>query len=169
MSTTISKKKLKELMEIQKKYKALQKMAKTNKKVKTVLDTNEQKQKLDTAISNMKRQTTRINNQITKVNQRFKQALPDFRQFDSAYKNTIAMYKTTEKHTTTPDDPQIFMKNIEKPTRQFLKYKLNGEPNLKVQSILWVEFVNRNKDVLITPRDIMEHLSESFNKTSDED
>ena len=89
MSTTISKKKLKELMEIQKKYKALQKMAKTNKKVKTVLDTNEQKQKLDTAISNMKRQTTRINNQITKVNQHFKQALPDFQQFDSAYKNTI--------------------------------------------------------------------------------
>ena len=56
------------------------------------------------------------------------------------------MYKTTEKHTTTPDDPQIFMKNIKKPTRRFIKYKLNDEPNLKVQSILWVEFVNKNKD-----------------------
>ena len=141
MSTTISEKKLKELLEIQKKYKGLQKIAKSNKKVKTVLDKNEQKQKIDKTMANMKRQTTRINNQITKVNKQYKQALPDFGIVDSAFKNTLAMYKTTEKHTTTNDDPQIFMKNIKRPTTRFLKYKLNDDANLKVQSILWVEFV----------------------------
>ena len=62
MTTTISKKKLKELLNIQKKYKGLEKQAKSNNKVKSILNTNEQKQKMDKVISNMKRKTTRLNN-----------------------------------------------------------------------------------------------------------
>jgi hypothetical protein len=145
LTTIINKKKLDELLDIQRKYKALLKLSTQDKKTKKVVEKSEMFRKMDDSIRNTKRKETVLEKENNQIEEEFKSVQFDFKECSQAFKNTIITYETTNKHTptTTSISVEVFMDKLKKATVSLLRRKMRNFKAAKIQVVLGIEFVKR--------------------------
>jgi hypothetical protein len=141
----ISKKKLAELLEIQKMYEAIKKIGQKNTEVKKAVEKTEVVSKMDKIIKGAKISLGISKSKEKKVMEEYKSIIPDFKMMQHAFNNTVLALEATEKHVPTNDDPEIFLNNMKNPVEKQLERSIRGKAGAKVQLVLGTQFVKQGE------------------------